>query len=372
MTTRRGSPPPSSHPTGRLIGWLCVLCVSLLAPNYLESNEPTAALTSDAEAGRHPVDLLEFPDVKDASRNGRRVPIKLHVPSGAGPFPLVVVSHGGGGHWDANFAQAHHLATHGFLVMCLEHVGSNTEVMKRSFRLGKNLREMTRDAKEVLGRPQDVSLAIDQAEGWSRAHEKLRGRIDLERVGILGHSFGAYTTLVVCGMRPALDWLTPVVPPGKGLGPDLSDPRVDCGVALSPQGPGEPFFIDASFATLTRPLLGISGSKDRQQMAEPENRRRGFELWPPGDKYFLWLTKADHMAFSDSTGSSHRMMPSSSRHDAQPLVRAATVRFFRAYLQRDVVARRQLSVKSLQPFCQGEVTTVEVLTKIHGTAALTR
>lgn len=30
----------------------------------------------------------------------------------------------------------------------------------------------------------------------------------------MGHSFGAYTALAVCGAQPILDYLEPVMPPG--------------------------------------------------------------------------------------------------------------------------------------------------------------
>lgn len=308
------------------------------------------------------VETLAFPDLTDPAR-GRRVPIKVHFPIERGPFPVVVVSHGAGGNWDANYAQASHLASHGYVVLALEHVGSNTEVFKRSFRFIRNLKAMTRDADEVLGRPKDVSFALDQAEEWNRNHPTLRGRLDLAHVGMLGHSYGAYTTLVIAGMRPALDGLRPTVPPGHGLGPDLRDDRVDCGVALSPQGPGGPFFIEASYGSVRIPLLGITGSKDRQQGAGPENRRRAFELWPPGDKYLVWLANADHTAFSDATGSGRRMLRSRTREDVQPVVRAATLLFFNAYLKDDATARASLTADSLRVYLRGSVNDVEVLRK---------
>ncbi len=162
---------------------------------------------------------LEFPDLKDDKRGGRRVPIKVHLPQQQGKWPVVVFSHGGGGNWNANFAQASHLASHGYAVLCLEHVGSNTERMKEGLRFMENVKAMTRASTEVLGRPKDVSFALDTAEEWNRTHPALKDRLDLEHVGVMGHSFGAYTTLVVCGARPALDWLDAPVSAGQGPGP---------------------------------------------------------------------------------------------------------------------------------------------------------
>ena len=335
----------------------------VLAHDYSQAAKTTVQIASDLSAGgRFAVEIIDFDNLTDTGR-GRKVPIKAFLPAGNGPFPVVIVSHGAGGNRDANFAQARHLASHGYAAFAVEHIGSNTAVLTRSFRLVANLKATIHDANEALGRPKDISFAIDQAEKWNMSHDKIRGRLDMKHVGVLGHSYGAYTTMVVAGMRPALNWLQPTVAPGQGLGPDLRDKRVVCGVALSPQGPGEPFFIDASYASLKTPLLGITGSKDRQLSGGPENRRRAYELWPPGDKYLIWLANADHTAFSDSTGSGRRMLPSSSREDVQPVVRAATLLFFNAYLKGDSSARKALTSAGLKPYLRGSVDTVEVMSK---------
>jgi predicted dienelactone hydrolase len=296
-------------------------------------------------------------------RGGRRVPIKVHLDQQQGKCPVVVFSHGGGGNWDSNFAQASHLAGHGYAVLCVEHMGSNTAQMRKGLRLLDNIKAMTHDSKEGLERPRDISFALDMAEEWNRTHPELKGRLDLEHVGVIGHSFGAYTTLVVCGARPALDWLTPPVYPGKGLGPDLSDSRVAAGIALSPQGPGEPFFLDTSYAGIKRPLLGITGSRDQQKGAPPANPRRFFDLLPPGGKIFISLANADHLGFSDSTGSGCRPLPSKSRADAQPLVRTATLLFFDSTLRGGKEAEKALSCDSLKPLLRGVVNELEIQKK---------
>lgn len=295
---------------------------------------------------------------------GRPVPIKIHLPAGSGALPVVIFSHGAGGDWDTHFAQAQHLASHGYVVLCLEHVGSNRQRMTQGMRLMQNLDAMIHDADEVLTRPRDVSFAIDWAAKQNAAEGKLRGRMDLQRVGIVGHSFGAYTTMACCGMRPALDWLKPTVAPGKGLGPDLSDPRIRCGVALSPQGVGEPFFLSGSFGSLKVPLLGISGTQDRQQNGSPaENRREGFSLWPKGAHRFVWIHDARHLDFTDSSGSDRKAQASATREDVQPVTRAATLLFLEANLKSDKSAAAALTEAGLKPYLRGTVDKAEVLTR---------
>lgn len=353
----------------------------------LAALSPELGAADAAERGPIAVETLEFATQRDSSRPsatsaserprllarrasesetgaGRLVPIKVHLPAGSGALPVVIFSHGAGGDWDTHFAQAQHLASHGYVVLCLEHVGSNRQRMTQGMRLMQNLDAMIHDADEVLTRPRDVSFAIDWATRQNAAEGKLRGRMDLGRVGVVGHSFGAYTAMVSCGMRPALDWLRPAVAPGKGLGPDLSDPRIRCGVALSPQGVGEPFFLRESFASLKVPLLGITGTLDRQQSGAPaENRREAFALWPRGDHRFVWLSNAKHLDFTDSSGSDRKAQSSASREDVQPVTRAAILLFLDANLRSDKSSAAKLTEAGLRPYLRGVVDKVEVLAR---------
>lgn len=355
-----------------------------------EGNRDVAVVGDLAARGPLAVETVEFRELIDTSRprseapsrfprlrqrlaatktafpQGRRIPIKVHLPTTGGPYPIILISHGAGGNWDTHFAQAQHLASYGYVVLCLEHTGSNTDRLKDGIRPLQNLQKMIRDANEVLGRPKDVSFALDRATEWNQTNIRLRGRLDLAHVGVMGHSFGAFTTMVICGMRPALDWLEPPVAPGKGLGPDLRDRRIICGVALSPQGPDAPFFIRDSFASLAVPVLGISGTEDQQQGGlPPVTRYQAFELWPASQHQhrFVWLANAHHLDFTDSTGSAQQYRDSPNRSDVQSIVRAATLLFFQAHLKGDAAAATQLTTDGLKPYLHGKIDNVEVRSK---------
>ena len=72
------------------------------------------------------VETLDFPDLTDGNRDGRSVPLRVHFPREKGRFPLVVFSHGGMGNRESHETHAKHVARHGYVAVCIEHVYSNT------------------------------------------------------------------------------------------------------------------------------------------------------------------------------------------------------------------------------------------------------
>ncbi|MFZ4455916.1 MAG: alpha/beta hydrolase family protein [Bacteroidales bacterium] len=314
--------------------------------------------------GKYSAEVVEFRDLTDSSRS-RNIPIKVHYPTEKGTYPLIIISHGAGGDWDTHFALAHHFATHGYVVFCLEHVGSNTKRLKRTLRIFKNLNDMIHDGNEFLARPKDVSFAINQAISWNQSNEKLKNKIDIQHIGVLGHSYGAFTSMVIAGMNPAQNWLEPRSKYGTGLMPSMKDKRASACVALSPQGVGEPFFIQESFYSLSTPLLGITGTEDKQQNGlTATNRYDAFEYWgKTGNNVFVWLNNAHHLDFSDNEGGETHGMRSKNRKDVQKVVRASTLMFFNQLLKNDISLKKLLNENGLKPYLSGEVNRVEVRMK---------
>lgn len=199
-----------------------------------------------------------------------------------GPYPLIVYSHG---YWlfrQVSVFLTEQLASWGFVVIAGDHADNWRTIFGES------------QVEDYVTRPQDVSRKIDFAEALTESEGALPGLIDLEHVGVIGHSFGADTTLLMGGARLNTDlfineWCT--MHPGdpddplndcaampekldemadlagldevpEGLWPDWSDPRVD---AVAPLAPGPQYFGPQGLATIDVPILYLESELDWAQ-----------------------------------------------------------------------------------------------------------
>jgi predicted dienelactone hydrolase len=110
--------------------------------------------------------------------------------------PVVIISHGLGSSPAGFMYLAEHLASYGFTVALPEHVTSG-EAIKEKFKAGVVSTNVT--PSSFLDRPLDVTQTLDELERLSQQDPALAGKLDMQRVGILGHSFGGYTAFVSGG-----------------------------------------------------------------------------------------------------------------------------------------------------------------------------
>ncbi len=294
--------------------------------------------------GPYTVRTHECLDLVDEKRQSRPVPLRIYFPAEQEQYPLIVMSHGGGGNTLSMEYQAKHMASYGYVVACPEHVFSNSQRLKYFMRkeggdlsFVKALHAVTVDARSVLGRPKDIRFVIDQMLVLARSDGPLKDKINARKIGMMGHSFGAYTTMVICGAQPVLDYLEPAS--GTGLAGDLSDDRVAFGFAMSPQSPKTVYFNEKSYQTIDRPLVCLTGSRDVQksfdgERMKPQARWEVLRLLPEGEKHFVWLKNADHLSFADNR--STKFLPSLSRGDVQRITRSLMVIFSEYYLKDDL------------------------------------
>ncbi|NER80770.1 MAG: alpha/beta hydrolase [Leptolyngbya sp. SIO1D8] len=179
-----------------------------------ETEQMTALIEQQANtevAATAAIDFTQLPDLQllgslswqteilnlyDSSRD-RTFEAALYYPSPqASPSPLIVISHGlGAGH--TNFTDlAEHLASHGLAVALLRHPGSDTQQIHNL--LEGSVREVI-DPQEFIDTPKDVSFLLDELQHRSQNNPSQPVRLNLQQVGVIGHSFGGYTALALAG-----------------------------------------------------------------------------------------------------------------------------------------------------------------------------
>lgn len=135
-------------------------------------------------------------DFTDAARR-RPVPLRLYLPEGPAPVPLLLFSHGLGGSRLGYSYLGQHLARHGVASLHVQHVGSDRSLWSgAALTLLFRLREAAGE-DEAMARVHDLRFALDQV----LAEPRLAARLDAGRIVAAGHSYGANTAMLAGGAR---------------------------------------------------------------------------------------------------------------------------------------------------------------------------
>jgi predicted dienelactone hydrolase len=207
------------------------------------------------------IDLVETPSYRD-------------VALAPGRFPLILFSHGNGGIRFQSFFFAAHLASHGFIVATPDHHGNTfTEGL-----LG------VVDGMSIVNRPLDMKFLIDELTSFdAEPGNFFDGAVDLDRIGMSGHSFGGLTTFALAG--------------GPTVFGTFTEPRIK---AIFPQAPASRVFVNDYFSAITVPTLIVGGSIDETTPFESDQRAQ-FEHLPSGASIVALaeLKGGGHFTFSD-------------------------------------------------------------------------
>ena len=297
------------------------------------------ALLPESEPGPYRVRTVTA--AWDDRARQRTLPVKLYVPQledASAQAPVTVFSHGLGGSREGGALWGAHWASHGYLSLHLQHPGSDETLWRDRPAGGPSMREAMRagiSLRTALDRLEDVRFAVDELKRRAQAGDPDVAMADLARLGMSGHSYGAWTTLAIMGQAP---------PAALTGGRSLEDQRFRAAIAFSPTAGHRREGDSAS--RITRPLLAITGTRDGDVIgtgASPERRKEAFERLPPPDKYLLVLEGTDHMVFN---GGAHQP-PFGSLTRTQILridqvVKAATLMFWNAYLRDSAAASARL------------------------------
>ena len=278
-------------------------------------------LTVDATAQPSHLDLTAY----DAKRD-RDIPLRVYLPTNTAPEPVILFSHGLGGSRMGSAFLGEHWAARGYVAVFLQHPGSDESVWKNE-PVRNRMRAMNQAAsrENFLLRVQDVPAVLNQLEAWNanKTHQ-LVGRLDLQKVGMSGHSFGAVTTEAVSGEA---------LPVG---GQKFTDPRVKAAVVFSPSAPSTGSAAKALGAVKV-PWMLMTGTKDLAPIGKADMKSR-LAVYPAlhgAPKYEVVLHNAEHSVFTDRPLPGEREPRNPNHHR---VILALSTAFWDAYLRGDAEA----------------------------------
>ncbi|HET6251021.1 MAG TPA: hypothetical protein VFE47_25250 [Tepidisphaeraceae bacterium] len=309
-----------------------------------------------AEDANAPAELRE--EWHDADRN-RAIPIKIDYPKVIDkPLPVVLISHGLGGSREGLAYVGQYWAQHGYIAVHLQHPGSDETIWK-----GVDPQAVPKALKNAMSveqfseRIKDVNFALDElARKNKEANWPLKGKLDLNQIAMAGHSFGAVTTMAMCG-----ELFTG--------GISFGDARIKAGIVFSPSPPAarDP---KVAFKDITIPMFYWTGTKDEVAISPvtPAERRVPFDSSTAGNQYLVVLKDGDHMVFNGT-----RLNPGAAPRPNDPawheLIEKGTTAFLDKYLKSDAAQGKYLDdgtfateAKKLGTFEKRDVKKVSVRT----------
>jgi predicted dienelactone hydrolase len=270
----------------------------------------------------------------DAAR-ARTIPIRVYLPAGEAPAPVVVVSHATGGSREGYAYLGRAWAERGYVSLHLQHRGSDVDCWRgKAGGAVPAMRRAVADPQNAADRVDDLRFALSRLVAAAAGADPFAGRIDPARIGAAGHSFGAATVLATAGQR----FLGPA-----GDERCHADPRVAAVLAMSspravtahPEDPARPF------AAVAVPCLHLTGTRDDSPLNDTRaaERRLPFDHIRGRDQVLVTFAEGEHMVFAGE-----RRLFGDGAHDAR--IHAAVVRaslaFWNAYLGGDAAAQRWL------------------------------
>lgn len=279
---------------------------------------------------------------RDAKRD-REVPVRIYYPKNAqGPVPVIIWSHGLGGSREGYAAYGKFWGSHGYVVVHPQHKGSDGGVIREG---GMNALRSAGNAQNAIARPKDITFVIDQLVELNKTHPKLKGLLNLDAIGVGGHSFGAQTTLLIGGQT---------------LGPAMSyaDTRVKALMPMSAPVP-VPALRNKAYTGVHLPILHMTGTKDDSPIGETKaaERRIPFDTITGCDQWFINFQEGDHMIFS---GRMARLSDEQKKQDTVFLnqIKQCSLAFWNAHLKKDEQAKDWLN-KDMIKYLGSSAASVE-------------
>ena len=211
----------------------------------------------------------------------------------AGPFPLVIISHGYPGNRFLLSHLAENIASKGYIVASIDHTDSTYRTQAA---FGSTLRNRTLDQLFVLD---------EMARLNSDSASFLNGLIDTDNTAIVGYSMGGYGAVITAGggvtaesvqfsFSPPFGTLD-ILESGSESHNALPDSRIKTAIAFAPWGRNSGFFDAQTLTGIQIPMLFVAGSVDDVSLYEGGTR----SIWEEAvnvDRALLTFENANHNA----------------------------------------------------------------------------
>ena len=300
--------------------------ISFLQASFAADGEKAGLLPSRAPA--RDSKYIVYQDWQDAQRN-RSLPIKIYLPQSTedhAPYPVVIFSHGLGGSREAATYLGDYWSRHGYLCVFVQHPGSDSSVWQGSVGGGRQeiLQKMKGAAnpQNAIDRDKDIKFVLDELESRNGSDPVLNNKLNLKKIALGGHSFGAGTTLAIAGQA-------------YGVAGTFKDDRIKAALYLCPPAKAGPE-SKTRYGGIKIPGLLFTGTKDASPIGDtrPEDRRVPFDGITSPHQYLVNFDGADHGVF----GGRGLRRPSDSDKKIQDMVSVVSTKFLDATLKDDAAA----------------------------------
>jgi len=192
-----------------------------------------------------------------------------------GKFPLLIFSHGNGGFRHQNTFQCEYLASHGYVVAGPDHTGNAGITVLPDAIIP--YQSATRSDERRDDRPKDASFLITHLGKLSQKKDHwLGGRLAKGQIGVLGHSFGGFTSCRISEMDDRVKAILPMTLAITSRDPEKVKP---CKI----------------------PVMVLLGDADRTVGPQGNAASTGWYNKAAGPKYLLNFKGAGHFTFTEMT-----------------------------------------------------------------------
>jgi dienelactone hydrolase len=291
--------------------------------------------------------LIKRGGFTDAARGGRVVPYKIYHPveHGLSRLPVIIWSHGLGGTADGAAFLGRFVASHGYVVVNMQHAGTDSALWEGKPGHPWDVIRATPISREVtMNRFLDVPFVLDQLPGWAEENPEV-GTLDLSRLGMSGHSFGAMTTQIMAGQ---------LFPDADGVLHSFREDRFRAAIAYSPvpahdDETGGGHGKDAIYGPIAIPALYMTGTEDISPLGgiTAKQREEPFEHAGAGDQSLVVLEGGDHMVFAGSRG---KLAENPRRARQEEIIKILSLAFWDAHLGGNGAAQAWLNGSGVAEF----------------------